>query len=122
MFIPNSLKIININDTVILKEDFKVIGGIFTKGHEFVVINKYKNNNNIFFTIKDSDNYIINVGEPVISSKEDFYSCKKAISDRNILNLKLLNYKKTCEFLGYDYEKYKKYECCKKTRYKKCKS
>jgi hypothetical protein len=110
MFIPDhSLKKIEEGDKVVLLNDYKIKGGVFTRGHEFVVVNKSANG----LILQDIDgNIIYNVSTDKVNhpiSLEE--SRNEAIRINN--NYKKLSFiKEHCKHRSYAFDEYDKFDSC----------
>lgn len=114
MFIPRIYKKLKENDIVILTQDFDVNVGIFTKGHEFMIISECKYNGFYAFNVIDKDGNRVVIKKSLLSIKVD-YNKAKIINKKHIefqKNLKLMASK--CKFRYERYDDRDLVEMCKK--------
>ena len=109
MFIPNNTNKAEEGDKVILKRDYQITGGFFTKGHIFTVINRSANG----LILKDDDgNIIYSIPDNIVSLKVNLTEAQEQYKKIITTNNKLRVIEEICKHRGNGYDEYEHFFTC----------
>jgi len=110
MFIPNVHPKIVVGDSVLLRQDYNLDCGTFTRGHLFTVLELLTDGK---VKVIDSNNYILTLEKSMVNKNITFYEAKEI--DKN--NKEYQRVKRViidkCTQKDYSYDEYERFDTCK---------
>lgn len=123
MFIPKINTKLQKNDIVILIRDYEIDLGIFTKGHEFIIISECKDDlGYTAYNVIDNEGVKLVIRFNLLTKKLDYYTTKKIKKEQLLFkeNLKLMSSRCKFKYNGIDDDGAAVYKCENKPHWCLC--